>query len=270
MLEIVAMSIILFWFGLIGGSFVNALVWRLHVRKTILNDRSECVHCHHKLGVFDLIPLFSWLFLKGKCRYCHKKIDDNPLVELFTGLLFVGLYLLWPLPLETTPQVAHFIVWLIASILLVALFVYDLRWKLLPNVLVFSLIGLAVVDVLIQIFGLSDSALRMQTLINHILGLIPITGVYGLLYFVSKGRLVGFGDVKLGIFIGLILGWQSALLVLFIANVLGTLVVVPLMSARKLKKNSRIPFGPFLIAATFIALLWGQALIDWYLSLLFV
>src|SRR4051812_9838145 len=96
--------------GLILGSFTNALVWRLHEQQketkkqkaknkkelSILHGRSMCTHCHHKLAWQDLVPLFSWLWLRGRCRYCHQKIDDNPLVEALLGLVFIISYIYWP------------------------------------------------------------------------------------------------------------------------------------------------------------------------------
>src|SRR2546427_122886 len=92
--------LLLILLGLVLGSFVNALVWRLHEHKDWVNDRSECVHCHHKLGPLDLIPVVSYLYLRGKCRYCHQRIEDTPLTELALPLAFVTSYLCWPVALQ--------------------------------------------------------------------------------------------------------------------------------------------------------------------------
>src|SRR5687768_15554233 len=133
--------------GLMFGSFINALVWRLHKKKNWVTGRSECPHCHHKLAPLDLVRFFSWLFLGGKCRYCHKRIPDGPLVELALPALFVLSYLFWPQPLHGE-GLFTFIFWLVFLVGFTALAVYDLKWFLLPDVIVFPLIGLAALQVL--------------------------------------------------------------------------------------------------------------------------
>ncbi|HEX6462364.1 MAG TPA: prepilin peptidase [Candidatus Saccharimonadales bacterium] len=253
--------------GLCFGSFVNALVWRLHEKKSMVNDRSECPHCHHKLAVADLVPLFSWLYLKGKCRYCKKPIEDSPIVEAVMPLLFVGSYLLWADAIITWFDWVNFGTWLAYIVGLVALFVYDLKWYILPDKIIWPLIGFAVVNALVQFFTWQPYGPALDTLLFYSYGLLPIAGVYWLIYTFSKGQLVGFGDVKLGIFIGLALGWQNAFLTFLVANVLGTLVVLPLLFAGKLQRKSRVPFGPFLIVGFFIAGLYGDRIVSWYLSL---
>ena len=143
----VIISIFLGLMGLAFGSFVGALVWRLHEGKDFVSDRSECEHCHHKLSVWDLIPLVSWLSLKGKCRYCKKPIGASaPLYELTMAALFVLSYYAWPYTMDTWQGSLVFGLWLIYLLGLLALFVYDLRYMLLPNVLVYPLIAVAVVE----------------------------------------------------------------------------------------------------------------------------
>lgn len=249
--------------GATMGSFVGALVWRLRTNRDFVKGRSECEHCHHVLGVTDLLPVVSWLRLGGRCRYCKKPIGWTALLlELGLAGLFAASYLLWPTELSGWLGVASFGIWLIYLVLLAALLVYDLRWLILPDKLVFVLIGL----------GLIDAALRLTLVpgdnyfMHIILGVLPVSGLYALLYFVSKGKWVGFGDVKLGLFIGIVLGWQKALLVLLLANVIGFILVVPGLFMGKLNRKSRVPFGPFLIVAFVIAGLLGDAIISWYVG----
>src|SRR5688572_14928277 len=110
--------------GLVLGSFVNALVWRLHVRRDWVRDRSECPHCHHKLAALDLIPVLSWLMLRGKCRYCGKPIDDSPLTELALPALFVVSYIFWPQPLVGV-GLFEFVLWIVFLTGFLALAIYD-------------------------------------------------------------------------------------------------------------------------------------------------
>ena len=255
-------------FGLAFGSFVNALVWRLRNKRDFVSERSECTHCHHVLSWNDLIPVVSWVMLSGKCRYCHKKIDDSPIVEIFTALAFVVSYLAWPYGFET-PGMILFGLWLTALVLLVALAVYDMRWYLLPDSMVFPLVAVGVAMGITRFVFVEGSELG-QALLNMILGVGVISGLYFVIHEVSAGKWVGFGDVKLGIFIGAILGWKYALLALFTANVLGLLFILPLLATKKLTAKSKIPFGPFLIMGCVISFLWGPLIIDWYLGLILV
>jgi prepilin signal peptidase PulO-like enzyme (type II secretory pathway) len=211
--------------GLCFGSFVNALVWRLKKKRDFVKERSECTHCHHILAWYDLIPVVSWLMLRAKCRYCHKKIDDSPLTELAVALAFIISYILWPLGFSTAGW-ALFVLWLIALVLLAALFLYDLKWFLLPNVLMFPLIGIGVVWAVVYYTFVSPEPL-LVVLQNVALGIASVAGLYGALYYVSQGEWVGFGDVKLGIFMGLVLGWQHGLLAVLLANVLAFVVIAP-------------------------------------------
>ena len=253
--------------GLMFGSFINALVWRLHENKDWVSDRSECPHCHHKLAAQDLVPVFSWLFLGGKCRYCKKPIPDSPLVELALPGLFVLSYLLWPQPLSGV-GLYDLIFWLVFLVGFTALAVYDLKWFLLPDVIVFPLIGLAVVQVLGRPLFFGSSWMEV---LSSLLGAVVISGLFYLIYVLSKGKWIGFGDVKLAIVLGLLAGGAlPALLVLFAASVVGTLSSLPLVVTGKATRKSHLPFGPMLIAGMVVVMLFGQAIIDWYTDLILI
>ncbi|MEO6761686.1 MAG: prepilin peptidase [Candidatus Saccharimonadales bacterium] len=279
--------------GLAWGSFVNALVWRLHeqgkikgkssktkkgsleskdkqasalAKLSIVNGRSMCPNCRHELAAKDLIPIFSWLMLRGKCRYCHKSISwQYPLVEAITALIFVFCYVFWPLALGSALSIVVLALWLVMVIVLMALSIYDIKWQLLPNRLVATLSLVAVVQAVIVI-ATADSPLR--SLLGHIIGAVIVGGLFYLILVLSKGKWIGGGDVKLGFVLGLIAAAPGqAVLLLFSASVLGSLVSLPLMAINKLKRSSTIPFGPFLILATLTVVLFGTQIIDWYLSL---
>lgn len=250
--------------GLCFGSFVNALVWRLHEKRDWVRERSECVRCHHVLAWYDLIPVVSWLTLRGRCRYCKKAISiQYPAVELLTAGLFVLSYVFWPFGFEFVGS-TMFTLWLVALVMLVALAVYDLRWMLLPDKIVFPLIGVGILFAGIRFY--SDSASIVQAAVEITLGILSVAGLYYILYAVSRHRWVGFGDVKLGVFIGALLGWSGGLFAVMAANVIGLLVILPGLVSGKLTRTSRIPFGPFLIAGCIIALLFAERIITWYID----
>lgn len=266
---IIALLIVL---GLGLGSFVNALVWRVHMQSkkahkddkdlSIIKGRSICPHCKHKLASRDLIPVLSWVTLRGACRYCKKPISSQyPLVELATAALFLVSYYFWPFPVEGD-QALIFSVWLVLLTGLMALVVFDFRWKLLPNRIMYPLGYIAGLFALLNIYYSPD---RAGTFIGIVLGVVFGGGIFYLLYQVSKGKWIGGGDVRLGWLLGAIVGSPSkSILFIFLAALMGTLVSVPLMANKRLSRHSTIPFGPFLIAGAFIAVLFGSKMLHWY------
>lgn len=276
---------IIFILGVIGlclGSFVNALVWRIWVQSeesktaktntkkakkvdySILHGRSMCVHCKHELSWVDLVPLASWIALRGKCRYCKKAISwQYPLVELLTALLFVASYIFWPTGLTSFLDIANFASWLILLVGFVALAVYDIRWMILPNRLVYPMIVLASVLALVNVAS-GDSSV-VSAALNCISSIMIAGGVFYLIFQLSNGNWIGGGDVKLGILIGLVVqDPYKAFMTLFLASILGTLIAVPSLLLGKMNSRSKLPFGPFLIIATIIIYLFGSSIIAWY------
>ena len=266
---------------MILGSFVNALVWRLHeqldddgnqkklskVKKKALSiskGRSMCPHCSHELAAKDLVPILSWLLLGGRCRYCKKPIDKQyPLVELLTGVLFAVSYVAWPHSLLHGWQVLEFVTWLAMVVGLGALAIYDIRWMLLPNRIVSKLYMIAGISYIFQLIAGRPIITVRDTLYGVLIG----GGIFWVLYQVSRGKWIGGGDVKLGALLGFLLGSpQLAFLYLFLASVLGLVWVLPALISKKMTQTSQVPFGPFLIAAAFIVMLWGQKIIDWYMQ----
>jgi leader peptidase (prepilin peptidase)/N-methyltransferase len=292
MLMDVLLTIAIAIFGLSMGSFAGATVWRLRARQlvedkaagekvsmqelkqlqpltktTFTTDRSQCLRCHQQLAWYDLLPLVSWLSTGGKCRYCGAKIGwFEPIIELATATIFVVSYLLWPQPLETPVTIVQFALWLVASIGLVILFAYDLRWFLLPNAVVFPLIGIAALYAILAVAQTPD----ILSAVGSLAGAVAIlSGMYLVLWIVSKGRWIGFGDVKLGLILALFLvDWRLAFVALFAANVIGCLIVFPGLLSGKLLRTTRIPFGPLLIVGGVLAMLVGQYIIDWYMTIL--
>jgi prepilin signal peptidase PulO-like enzyme (type II secretory pathway) len=264
--------------GLALGSFVNALVWRVHEQEhearkkspdkeylkklSVSKGRSMCPDCKHELKTKDLVPVFSWLSTGGKCRYCSKPISKQyPLVELATAAAFVASYLWWPEPFSDA-QKAIFAFWLLVLTGLMALLVYDARWKLLPNRIMYPLGWIAAIMAMLVVAS-ADSPLK--AFVNVLLAVLVCGGIFYGLFQVSKGKWIGGGDVKLGWLLGLVVATPAkAFLFIFLASVLGTVFSLPLMASNKLKRDSTIPFGPFLIIAAFLVLLFGSDFLDWY------
>lgn len=270
----IGLSLFLFGLGLCFGSFINATVWRIHEQSkkkkpskalSITKGRSMCPHCRHELAAKDLIPVFSWLWLRGKCRYCHKPIDDSPIVELVMAAVFVISYLAWPEPLHGG-QWLLLATWLACSVGLLALAIYDLKWMLLPNRLIYPTLLIAAVGQVSYILIFSDDILKSFEMLA--LSLVIASGLFWLIYIASKGKWIGFGDVRLGLVTGTLLADPKlSFLMIFGASVLGSIAAIPAVMHGKKGWSSKIPYGPFLIAATFIMLLFGQSIIDWYQGL---
>ena len=273
--EMIVTSIVLAWLGLAFGSFVNAVVWRIHnqqkatskkqkARYSILFARSTCTHCHQQLAVRDLVPVLSWLWLRGRCRYCGKAISwQYPIVELSLAAVFVLSYILWPGGVHSAGDWVSLISWLVVSIGLMALLVYDVRWMILPNRIVYPTLVVAVVGRLTYLIGFESD--KARSLGAWALGVAIASGLFWLIYELSRGKLIGFGDVRLGLITGTVLARPAeSFLMILLASVLGVIFALPGLVTRKKTLASRLPFGPFLIIATFIVLLYGSDFINWY------
>ena len=262
--------------GVTLGSFVNALVWRLHVGEkgakgkkqtrnlSILNGRSMCVHCKHQLAWNDLIPVVSWLALGGKCRYCKKSIFwQYPVVELMFSVLSVFSLVYWPYALNNAISWTVFSLWIMLLVPFVALVIYDIRWMIMPT----SLIYVSGILAALFVVSLSTASHSWRPVTDGLIGVASLGGFFWLLYQVSGGKWIGGGDVRYAFVMGGLLGWQKALFGLALSSYLGTVLIIVLVLLRKYHKKMRLPFGPFLITATYLSLLFGQYAIDWYKSL---
>ena len=245
-------SLFIFLLGLAVGSFLNAVIFRLEKGENALKGRSYCPQCKHQLSFDDLIPVLSFVLLKGKCRYCKKPISwQYPLVEISTAAVFLLIFF---------TQGLNFYLWSIASLLIV-IFVYDLKYYLIPDIILYLAIGVAF---LYRIFK------HVGSLENALVSAIFASAFFLAIYLLSKGKWMGFGDVKLAFFMGLFLGFPNILIALYSAFFAGAVVGVVLIVAKKKKMNSQVPFGPFLVGGTFFALLFGQSIAHWYLRFLLV
>lgn len=256
------LTLSLFILGLIFGSFVNAWVWRTGKDISIAKGRSMCPHCKHELASQDLIPLFSYIGLKGKCRYCHKAISKQyPLVEFAMGVLFALLYLV--LNPSSVYGLVQFAILLFASVLLVAASVYDAKYMELPEKFMLPAVALGLLSL-----GLKGYQNSWSSLAGQLVGLAVIVLLYTALWFFSKGKWLGAGDIRIAAIMGLFLAPAQLIVGLFAAYLIGAIYGVYVLRNAKSKKGIRVPFGPFLIIGFYIGLLWGAQIANWYLSFL--
>jgi len=254
---------LIFIFGLIVGSFLNCIIYRLEVGGSFLKGRSYCPNCKHILSWKDLIPIFSFLILRGKCRYCQKPISlQYPLVELATGILFVSTT--YNLQLITLQHLLIISYQLLVVSCLVIVFVYDLKHYIIPDKIIYPAIGIAFLYQLFRILNFGH--LNLFRIWDLGFGVLPSLFFLAIIIF-SREKWLGFGDFKLAILIGLILGWPKILVALFFAFFTGAIVGLILIALAKKTLKSEIPFGPFLVIGTFLATFFGEKIIDFYLNL---
>lgn len=266
--------LVFFALGLVIGSFLNVLIYQLEKKKRkSLRGRSFCPHCKKELGFLDLFPLFSWIFLGGKCRYCKKSISiQYPLVELGTGLIFLTsisysilLFDNGGVSIGTIFNYIAVLLLLTINSLLIIIFVYDLKYKIIPDKIIYPTIILVLGYQLI-IFALSQPFIFSPSFLVAISSAFAAGGFFYVLAAISDGKWMGGGDIKLAFFMGLLLGWPNILVGLFLGFILGAVFGVTLILLKKAEIQSEIPFGPFLIAGTWIALFWGEKVVELYLK----
>lgn len=273
---------IIFLLGLIVGSFLNAVIWRLQTGESVAKGRSYCPQCRHQLAWYDLIPVLSFILLRGKCRYCAKPILDHPFVELGTAMVFV-LISTEQLAISQGQFVSLLYLFTITSLLIV-IFAYDLKHFLIPDKILFPAIGLAFAWKVFEYFKFTGESARglvhfdaanmffgfgiANPLISALFAALLGFGFFLAVFVVSRGRWMGFGDVKLALFMGLFLGWPNLLVALFIAFIVGAIIGIILISFRKKGLKSEVPFGPFLIFGTLAAFLWGDFLLQKYFEII--
>lgn len=242
--------IIIFIFGITIGSFLNVCIYRIPLGESIVTAPSHCMTCGWKLKWYDMVPVFSWLVLGGKCRNCKSKISvQYPIIEGVNGILYVMICAVNGL--EWSSVIYCFM----ASALLV-LSIIDWRTYEIP-------FG---INVFLFVLGVAMTILDRGNLAEHLIGMICVSGLLGILYLLTGGRAIGGGDIKLMFACGLILGWKLILLAFFLGCIIGSVVHIIRMSVKK--AGRMLAMGPYLSAGILLAALWGNAWINWYLSLL--
>ena len=240
-----------FLVGTIIGSFLNVIIYRIPIGESIISPPSHCGNCDSRLRPLDLIPILSWIALKGKCRYCSSKISYRyPFVELLTGGLFLFTYIAVGIDQKL-------VAYLVLGCMLIINTFIDMDHFILPNIiLLFGLIAFVPLTVFLPFISWRDSFL------GAFVGAVPLL----ILFLLTKGRGMGPGDVKFMGVIGLYLGWKLSLLTLFLSFILGGIFGILLLATRIKDKTDAIPFGPWIALAAFISMYWGRNIISWYLG----
>lgn len=260
-------STIIFILGTAIGSFLSVVIHRLKTkRKGIMFSRSICPACKKKLKWKYLVPIFSWLFLRGRCGFCGTKISSHYLtLELATGLTFLATFLNFNFLIETPlfaidwQTFALFIFYIVQFSLLIGIFFYDYMYQEIPDSLSIPAIVIAFAK---------GIAVHEPTFLSMIIGGGMIFAFFLAQILVSKGKWMGGGDLRMGVLMGFLLGWEKGLIAMVIAYILGSIIGIILIMSKKASRKSAIAFGPFLIIGTTIMIFFGDIILISYLSLL--
>jgi leader peptidase (prepilin peptidase)/N-methyltransferase len=239
----------IFLYGITIGSFLNVVIYRVPKHENIAVTRSHCMTCGYQLRWFDLIPLFSWLALRGRCRKCKAKISvQYPIIEAANGIIYVITFAVHGLSIESA------IYCLLFSALL-ALSVIDFRTFEIP-------FG---INVFILTLGVVHLGLDYLNWRHYVIGLLSVSIFLAILYYLSGGRAIGGGDVKLMGAAGLLIGWKLIILAFFLGCIFGS--VIHIIRMKLTKAEHVLAMGPYLSAGIFLSALWGDQMIEWYLHL---
>ncbi len=266
---------ITFIFGMMIGSFLNVCIYRIPAKLSIITPPSRCGICGRRLKIYDLIPVFSWLFLLGKCRYCKAKISIRYLlVELLTGGLFVLIYLSAGFRIYLLPA------FILTSLLIVITFI-DIDTQTIPN----GLILFGLICALASVFAVIVPAVKvnywenaLDALYGSLAGFLPLLLVNTITKLILKRDGMGGGDMKLMAVAGLFLGLRLTVIALILAIYLGGIAGAVILIVKRHKNNkinpenaknksgTYMPFGPFLAIGCFISMLYGTYILNWYIS----
>lgn len=249
--------IFVFLYGIVFGSFLNVCIYRLPAGESIVKVNSHCMTCGKRLRWYELIPLFSWVFLRGRCHGCHSKISvQYPLIEAANGLLFVLCLAVKGLTLDMLLCQA-----LMSA--LIVLSVIDARTKEIPNGINIFIAVIGLIRAVVTIIPIIKSG---GSVLDVVLGPVVVSGVLLLILIISGGGAIGGGDVKLMAAAGLFLGLKCTLLALVIGCIAGSVIHVALMKIRHLGRE--LAMGPYLSLGIATAALWGGEITAWYLHIL--
>lgn len=253
----IVLDVLFLLYGIIIGSFLNVCILRIPKGESIAitrkgqkvkPSRSHCVSCGHTLAWYDLFPLVSYIVLGGKCRYCKTKISiQYPIIEALNGMLYLGMFLVHGLSIET-------ILYCLCASALLVLSVIDWRTFEIP-------IGL---NIFILVLGLIRLAFDYHNWSDYVIGFFAVSGFLLLIFVITRGRGIGGGDIKLMAAAGLLIGWKLNIVALMLGCILGSIIHLSIMAMKKGER--KLAFGPYLSLGIYIAMICGEQLVSWYLS----
>lgn len=240
--------VFVFLFGIVIGSFLNVCIYRYPKQESLMKG-SHCMQCGYRLRWYDLVPLFSYLILRGRCRKCHTKLSlQYPLVEGMNGALYVIVFL-------ANGVNSISIVYCLLTSALIVLSVIDFRSYIIPDK----------VNLVILVLGIFAILLDREHWAEHIIGFFSVSVLLLIIYLVTVGRGIGGGDIKLMAAAGLIVGWKVNVLAFLLGCILGS--VIHLIRMKVSKAEHKLALGPYLSMGIWIAMLFGEPVINWYLQL---
>jgi leader peptidase (prepilin peptidase)/N-methyltransferase len=247
--ELIPIYIVIFLFGIVIGSFLNVCIFRIPNHETVVTERSHCMRCGYQLSWYDMVPVFSWLFLRGRCRKCKEPISPQyPIIEAMNGILYLLVFVV------NGFSVQSILYCLLMSALLV-LSVIDWRTYEIP-------IG---INIFILCLGILQVITDYKNWMNYLAGFLCISILLELILLISRGRAIGGGDVKLMAAAGLLLGWKRIILAFLLGCIIGS--VIHLLRMKLSGADRVLAMGPYLSAGIAIAALWGTQMLDWYLGM---
>jgi len=259
----------LFFFGAAIGSFLNLVIYRTQTGEQWVKGRSKCESCKHQLSWFENVPIFSFILLRGKCRHCSAPLSiSHVVVESLMGTLFLWWYAVGFIFFQLSQQpftVLQPIFWLIVGVLLLTIIIYDYKYMLIPDGATIALLAMAL---LYRISLVLAGIMRPEDFFWTIAGMVLSVAFFYSLWYFTKGKGFGFGDVKLMAPLALLMGWPSVWVGIFLSTIVGSVIGLAMIFLGKAAFGKPIPFGPFLILGTVLSLIWGDALVAWYVTLI--
>lgn len=248
MLPIIVLYIIVFIYGILIGSFLNVLIYRIPKKENFVKTRSHCMSCGYQLKWYDLVPLFSWLALGGRCRKCKTKISvQYPLIEGLNGVLYLAVFAKYGFSVDS-------LLYCLLFSALLALSVIDFRTYEIPVGFNYFILALG----LIRVF------MDLSNWLEYVIGLLAVSAVLAILYYASKGRAIGGGDVKLMAATGLLIGWKLNIVAFVTGCILGS--VIHIIRMKVSGEEHVLAMGPYLAAGVAIAVMFGNEFLRWYLG----
>ncbi|MBR1932038.1 MAG: prepilin peptidase [Lachnospiraceae bacterium] len=241
-------GIVVLIYGIVIGSFLNVCIYRIPKEESIAKSRSHCMNCGYQLKWYDLVPIFSYLFLGGKCRKCKQKISiQYPLIEGLNGGLYLLIYAVYGVSIETLLYCLLFSALIVISVI-------DFRTYIIPDGIVLFILALGLIRVITD----------YTDWLSYGIGLLSVSVPLELIRLITKGRGMGGGDVKLMAVCGLLLGWKLTVLAFALGCIIGS--IVHLIRMRVTKADHMLALGPYLALGLMIATLWGEKMLQWYFN----